>query len=92
ALVADAWTRTYRSRAVTFAGTAGAVETRNGIRIYPDQITTAWPAAQQLPTLEGRRPAEALDQTLQDIAARYGMHTADLVALQLEYPGQRMAQ
>jgi putative intracellular protease/amidase len=92
ALVADAWSRTYRSRAVTSAGTAGAVETRNGIRIYPDQITTAWPAAQQLPTLEGRRPAEALDQTLQDIAARYGMHTADLVAMQLEYPRQRMAQ
>jgi putative intracellular protease/amidase len=92
ALVADAWTRTYRSRAVTFAGTASAIETRNGIRIYPDQITTAWPAAQQLPTLEGRRPAEALDQTLQDIAARYGMHTADLVAMQLEYPGRRITQ
>jgi putative intracellular protease/amidase len=90
ALVADAWTRTYRSRAVTFADTAGAVETRNGIRIYPDQITTTWPAAQQLPTLEGRRPAEVLDQTLQDIAARYGMNTADLVAMQLEYPGRRI--
>jgi transcriptional regulator GlxA family with amidase domain len=92
ALVADALSRTYRSRAVTFAGTAGAVETRNGISIYPDQITTTWPAAQQLPTLEGRRPAEALEQTLQDIAARYGMNTANLVAMQLEYPGQRMAQ
>jgi putative intracellular protease/amidase len=31
ALVADAWSRTYRSRAVTFAGTA-AVESANGIR------------------------------------------------------------
>lgn len=92
ALVTDAWTRTYRSRAVSFAGTAGAVETRNGIRIYPDQITTAWPAAQQLPALEGRRPAEALDQTLHDIAARYGMNTADLVAMQLEYPGRRITQ
>jgi hypothetical protein len=92
ALVADAWTRTYRSRAVTFAGTANAVETRNGISIYPDQITTAWPAAQLLPALKGRRPAEALDQILQDIAARYGMNTANLVAMQLEYPGQRMAQ
>jgi hypothetical protein len=77
---------------VTFAGTAGAVETRNGIRIYPDQVTAAWPAARLLPTLEGRRPAEALDQTLHDIAARYGMNTADLVAMQLEYPGRRMTQ
>jgi putative intracellular protease/amidase len=92
ALVADAWSRTYRSRAVTFVGTASAVETRNGIRIYPDQVTTAWPAAQLLPALEGWRPAEALDQTLQDIAVRYGMHTADLVAMQLEYPGRRISQ
>ena len=35
ALVADAWSRTYRSRAVTFAGTAGALPTRNGLRILP---------------------------------------------------------
>jgi hypothetical protein len=78
ALVADSWSRTYRSRAVTFAGTASAVETRSGIRIYPDQVTTTWPAARLLPALEGQRPAEALEQTLQDIATRYGMHSADL--------------
>jgi transcriptional regulator GlxA family with amidase domain len=35
ALVADAWSRTYRSRAVTFAGAAGAQESRNGLRILP---------------------------------------------------------
>ena len=38
ALVADAWSRTYRSRAVTFAGTADAQQTRNGLRILPDQV------------------------------------------------------
>ena len=38
ALVADAWSRTYRSRAVTFAGSPGAIVTRNGIRIVPDQV------------------------------------------------------
>jgi hypothetical protein len=92
ALVADAWTRTYRSRAVTFAGTASAVETRNGIRIYPDQVTAMWPAERLLSALEGRRPAEALDQALHDITARYGMHTANLVAMQLEYPGRRITQ
>ncbi len=31
-------------------------------------------------------PAAALDQALDDIAARYGPSTADLVELQLEYP------
>ena len=44
ALVADAWSRTYRSRAVTFGGDAGARQTRNGIRILPDQVATSWPA------------------------------------------------
>ena len=38
ALVADAWSRTYRSRAVTFAGSSEAIETRNGIRIVPDKV------------------------------------------------------
>jgi putative intracellular protease/amidase len=42
ALVADAWSRTYRSRAVTLAGTTGALETRNGIRIIPDRVATNW--------------------------------------------------
>ena len=43
ALVADAWSRTYRSRAVTFAGTAGAQPTRNGLRILPEQVATTGP-------------------------------------------------
>jgi hypothetical protein len=30
----------------------------------------------------------ALDQTLAAIGARYGSGTADLVAMQLEYPGR----
>jgi hypothetical protein len=30
ALVTDAWSRTYRSRAVTFAARAGTIESRNG--------------------------------------------------------------
>ena len=38
ALVADAWSRTYRSRAITFAASPGAIATRNGIRIVPDQV------------------------------------------------------
>jgi hypothetical protein len=56
ALVSDAWSRTYRSRVVTFAGTAAAQQTRTGI------------------------------------AARYGRRTADLVAMQLEYPRARAPQ
>lgn len=85
ALVADAWSRTYRSRAVTFAASSGAVETKNGIRILPDEIATSWPAERLIPPIN-ERPAKALDQALQEIAARYGARTTDFVAMQLEYP------
>lgn len=85
ALVADAWSRTYRSRAVTFAGTAGALQTRGGLRILPDQVATSWPAERRIPAVGDRPPAHALDQALHGIAARYGARTADFVAMQLEY-------
>jgi putative intracellular protease/amidase len=86
ALVADAWSRTYRSRAVTFARTDAALETRSRIRIIPDKVATSWSAEHLLPAIGSQRPAEALDHALQAIAARYGSATADLVAMQLEYP------
>ena len=87
ALVADAWSRTYRSRAVMFAHNANALESRNGIRIIPDEVAMNWRAERLLPAIGDRRPAEALDETLRAIAARYGMRTANVVAMQLEYPG-----
>jgi len=89
ALVTDAWSRTYRSRAVTFASTAGARQSRNGIRIQPDEVATNWPAARRLPEIGDRKPAEALDGALGGIAARYGTRTTDFVAMQLEYPKHR---
>jgi hypothetical protein len=89
ALVADAWSRTYRSQAVTFAPAAGAVQSRNGIKILPDEVTVDWPAAQRLPDIGDRKPADTLDDTLNAIATRYGTRTTDFVAMQLEYPRQR---
>lgn len=89
ALVADAWSRTYRSRAVTFAGTADAQQSRNGIRILPDQVAANWPAESLLPSVGDRKPAEALDDTLRAITVRYGSRTTDFVAMQLEYPRNR---
>ncbi|MFH5923484.1 DJ-1/PfpI family protein [Roseomonas xinghualingensis] len=86
ALVADAWSRTYRSRAVTFADTAAAQQGRDGIRIIPDQVATGWPAERRIPFAVDLRPAKALEQTLQAIAMRYGRQTAEFVAMQLEYP------
>jgi hypothetical protein len=88
ALVADAWSRTYRSRAVTFSASAAAVVSRNGIGLLPDQIATGWPAERRLPAIGDQPPAPTMDATLGAIAARYGQHTADFVAMQLEYPTQ----
>jgi putative intracellular protease/amidase len=92
ALVADAWSRTYRSRAVTFAANAGALESLGGIRILPDRVATGWSAEHLLPAIGKWRPAEALDRALHGIAARYGMRTADFVAMQLEYSKQSSRQ
>ena len=86
ALVADAWSRTYRSRAITFAPAAVGLRTRNGIRIVPDQVATSWPAEHLLAPIADQPPAAALDQALHDIETRYGMQTANFVAMQLEYP------
>ena len=88
ALVADAWSRTYRSRAVTLASTAAAVESRNGIRIIPDRASSSRPTDRLLPAVGQRKPAQALDQALATIRERYGQRTAGIVAMQLEYPQQ----
>ncbi|RWR29115.1 transcriptional regulator [Sinirhodobacter populi] len=85
ALVADAWSRTFRARVTTFAA-AGAVESRNGLRILADRPGTDWPEDRRLPACPDCKPAGALDHALARIAARYGARTADIVAMQLEYP------
>jgi hypothetical protein len=86
ALVSDAWSRTYRSRAVTFSPTDHAVVSRNGVGIIPDHIASNWPEERQLPAIGHRAPAPALDEALRGIAGRYGTRTASFVAIQLEYP------
>ncbi|HLA73983.1 MAG TPA: DJ-1/PfpI family protein [Steroidobacteraceae bacterium] len=88
ALVADAWSRTFRSRAVTIAATTNAIESRNGIRIYPEMATTDWPATRLLAPIGNLPPADALDEALHQITVRYGIDTARMVAMQLEYTRQ----
>jgi putative intracellular protease/amidase len=86
ALIADAWSRTYRSRALTFAATPQAQTSRGGLGILPERIAADWPAQQTLPDTVTSPPAQALDDTLRAIETRYGSRTADFVAIQLEYP------
>jgi putative intracellular protease/amidase len=84
ALAADAWSRTYRSRAVTVADSPGAISTRSGLRIVPDRSAEPWQDV--VNAFADRAPAQALDETLADIEARYGASTRYVVAMQLEYP------
>ena len=86
ALAADAWARTYRSSVSTFAASTEAIVTANGIRVLPDRDVADLPEDRRLSTFPDRRPAEALDDTLHAITARYGNNTANVVSMQLEYP------
>ncbi|WP_338720713.1 DJ-1/PfpI family protein [Devosia sp. XK-2] len=86
ALVADAWSRTYRSHAVTFAQSSSAITTANGVRVLPDRAERDWPANHLVSTFPEQRVADALDRTLAAVATRYGEPTTDVVAMQLEYP------
>ncbi len=86
ALVADAWSRTYRSKVATFAASTGTVETRNGIRVIPDNPAADRREEKRVPSFSDRKPAAALDQALLEIAALYGDPTMKVVAMQLEYP------
>jgi transcriptional regulator GlxA family with amidase domain len=88
ALVADAWSRTYRSTVTTYAGTAAPVTSRNGLRVVPDRARATLSNERRVSTFASRKPAEALDLTLDAITARYGKRTANVVAMQLEYPRQ----
>ncbi len=83
ALAADAWSRTYRSTARTFASGA-AVTSANGIRIFPDDVGEN--RRPLIPISADARPADALEETLRAIDGRYGARTASVVAMQLEYP------
>jgi putative intracellular protease/amidase len=87
ALAADAWSRTFRSRAVTFADSPGVISTRNGIRIVPDESQR--PEGDVVSAFGDRAPAQALDETLAGIESRYGAGTRYVVAMQLEYPQKR---
>lgn len=79
ALVADAWSRSYRSQAVAVA--SSPVPLASGLTLLPTPGAQATQAA-----LPPRRAALCqLDDTLQTLAARYGAATSHWVATQLEY-------
>jgi transcriptional regulator GlxA family with amidase domain len=86
ALMADAWSRTFRSRVVTYAALPDAVETRFGMRIHPERAISGEMPPPWLVALDPDKPARVLEDALADIRNRYGRGTQSLVAAQLEYP------
>jgi putative intracellular protease/amidase len=85
---ADAWSRTFRSKALAVAQQRGPIKTRYGLELLPDSTGTI-PGGQVLPAPELAEPARSLPRTLEAIASKYGDDTAAFVALQLEYRWSR---
>jgi transcriptional regulator GlxA family with amidase domain len=83
--VADGWSRTFRSKALSLADTAGEIRPRYGLTLVPDAIRGQEPGSSVLPAPDPVEAGKALPATLQAIADRYGNDTAAFVALQLEY-------
>lgn len=90
ALVADAWSRTYRSRVETRANRPDAFVTRHGIVVIPDEVAASISRGDQIPTFSDQPSSAALDATLSAISVRYGRPTGEVVAMQLEYPMKRV--
>jgi putative intracellular protease/amidase len=87
ALTADAFSRTYRSRAYAVAESGVPVRTQRGLTVLPDRVSGKDKMPRQIRSLPAPGPsAQALDHALADIASLYGTRTARFVALQMEYP------
>jgi transcriptional regulator GlxA family with amidase domain len=84
AFTADAWSRTFRSKALAVAAEQGTVRTRRGLVLVPDAGAAAGRLDRRL-ALDRSRPADSLRRALVAIGRRYGEDTASFVALQLEY-------
>jgi transcriptional regulator GlxA family with amidase domain len=88
AFTADAWSRSFRSKALAVASAPGPIATRHGLELLPDAVGTV-PGATVLPAPATVKPGKALPTTLQAIEERYGTDTAAFIALQLEYAWRR---
>lgn len=86
ALVADAYSRTYRSQAVSVSDSQAQILTRHGLHLLPDvTVGTSKVSYRMLPRFDSIAPVRTLDWALDGIAQAYGEPTAAFVALQIEY-------
>jgi hypothetical protein len=86
ALVADAYSRTYRSQAVSVSDSQAQILTRHGLHLLADvAVGTSKVPDRMLPRFDSIAPVRTLDWALDGIAEAYGEPTAAFVALQIEY-------
>ncbi|NER84377.1 MAG: transcriptional regulator, partial [Leptolyngbya sp. SIO1D8] len=86
-LIADAYSRTLRSKAFSLSASKQPVITKHGLVILPDRIEGKGKAVNR--TLKLRNtdpPVSSFNATLEEIEQQYGSNTAAFIALQLEYP------
>lgn len=86
AFISDAWSRTFKSSALTIADGEEKVMSRCGIEVVPDLMVSDAAIEFILPPVTSEYPVRALDAALTGIAERYGKQSRAFVALQLEYP------
>ncbi|VVE90738.1 DJ-1/PfpI family protein [Pandoraea bronchicola] len=87
ALTADPWGRTFRSSVIALAQRT-SVTTSHGLVLRTVAPEDARHSDFLIQIDTGTPPVKRLDAALTAISQRYGPETADLVALQLEYPWQ----
>ena len=89
-LIADAYSRTWRSKVFSLSASEEGVTSKRGLRILPDRISDGGKKVDRTVELHDNIPPVSwLDATLQNIEQFYGSETSAFVALQLEYPLDR---
>lgn len=87
ALVADAYSRTYRSQAISVADSETKIKTSNGLILIPDKSGDQIKSLDRmLPKFDATPAVIEFESTLIKIGELYGKSTAVFVALLLEYP------
>ena len=82
AFAADAWSRT--GRVSVDASAPGPVKLRSGMMLVAQPAAEGTP---RLPLTPGVKPVQQLDQTLREIAERFGAARSEWVMIELEYVG-----
>ncbi|MEM9452116.1 MAG: DJ-1/PfpI family protein [Cyanobacteria bacterium P01_E01_bin.6] len=88
-LVADTYSRTYRSKAFSLSSFDDSVTSKRGLVILPDRVKGVGKTVDRTIEMPSDLPSiSSLDATLQEIEQLYGSGAAAIIALQLEYPNQ----